>query len=287
MAQEQMRKAADLIKQGEKGQAGQILRGILRSDQKNAQAWWLLSLTQEDNDKAIRCLERALAIDPNHQNAKKSLAKRKGNQTFAEALPDYEPTAQKRKASEDEDYWNKLKAAPKKRASQRTWMERFGRSMMFRVVIFAIIAGGAAIYGLFLDSSVEDVNGNSPSDIALKYEEAYWVENYNVMVSLTCPGFESYTNEIWANTYTAQFDARPSDLSVDMGGIQVEELRRRPNEATIGFGGVVTWTAYGEAQRYDYDEEVAAQGGDVWIGHNLRRVDGAWMICDGPDVIYD
>lgn len=292
MAQDQIRRAAELIKQGEKGQAGQILRGVLRQDQNNAQGWWLLSLTQEDQDKAVRCLERVLSIDPNHAGAKKRLAKLRPQETIVDdALPDFEPVAasSRGKAKNDDAYWSKLSEAPKKRATQRTWVERTGRSLIVRFAFVIIIGIGAMIFGFVQNSTLRDSNGNTPTDVALLYERAYWLEDYEQMVDLTCPTFRSYTDELWQNSFSIQDGVRPADLTANFDDLRSRRIRLEPpispNEATVAFYGSVSYAAYGEAYFYDFDADIEAQGGEVWIGHNLKRVEGEWLICDGPDLI--
>lgn len=296
MAQEQMRRAAELIKRGEKRQAGQILRGILRQDQDNAQGWWLLSLTQEDRDKAIRCLERVLAIDPNHAGAKKRLAALRPEEVIVDdGLPSYVPaqdgagTASTAKSNNDDDYWAKLREAPKQRTKQRTWVDRIGRSLMIRFAFLVIFGIGAIVFAAVQDNTLQDINGNTPVDVAMRYEEAYWIEDYGVMVNLTCPSFISYTEELWQSSYTYANGKPPSDLSADMSDVRPRRIRLEPplvgNAATVSFTGSVTWRAFDEDHFYSYDDDITDQGGDVWIGHNLRRIDGEWLICDGPDVI--
>lgn len=71
--QDQLRQAASLIKSGDKAQARQIISTILKAEPNNADAWYLNAVLVEGRDSKIQALERALAINPAHEAARKAL----------------------------------------------------------------------------------------------------------------------------------------------------------------------------------------------------------------------
>lgn len=303
MATNPLQHAAQLLKAGEKGQASQVLRSLLREEPNNVDAWVLLSYTLDDREKAIKVMERAIGIDPSHERAQKRLQKLQSSVSAAPVAPVAPVTTNHSAASDDwfnsnpnasqsDDYWDKLQTGSEAKSKPRAngggilaliTANRF----TMRIALVIVILLGFGAYQLFLGGTLEDVNGNTPRDIIFAFEEAYWQEDLGVMRDLICPGHEAYVREIWSQTYTYGDGVRPSDLAADMSRVTMEELRRNPNEATYGFGGTVTWVAYGETLTYNYDEAIIEQGGDVWIGHHVKRIDGEWLICDGPDTIYD
>jgi hypothetical protein len=61
-------------KSGRKEEARQLLEAVLDADERNEQAWlWMSSVVDSDEERLI-CLENVLAINPNHEIARKGLA---------------------------------------------------------------------------------------------------------------------------------------------------------------------------------------------------------------------
>ena len=56
-----------MMKEGQKREAAQMVRGILKDDRDNAGAWWLMANLLEDEEKQVRALERVLKVNPDHQ----------------------------------------------------------------------------------------------------------------------------------------------------------------------------------------------------------------------------
>lgn len=75
-----LKQAADLFKKGERSQAVEILKEVIRSDPNNLNAWYGLALCLDDVEKKIFCLQRVLRLNPNHQKAKELLARLKDEQ---------------------------------------------------------------------------------------------------------------------------------------------------------------------------------------------------------------
>lgn len=71
---EKLQQAITLIKSGKKQDGQQILLQIIKSEPDNEQAWLWMSVVVSE-DKRRYCIEKALSINPNNQQAKQALAK--------------------------------------------------------------------------------------------------------------------------------------------------------------------------------------------------------------------
>ena len=72
---QQLQQAYQLIKTGQREQAGVILIAILKQDRDNADAWWLLANASNEPDKARQALENVLRIRPDDVRARQRLDK--------------------------------------------------------------------------------------------------------------------------------------------------------------------------------------------------------------------
>jgi ferric-dicitrate binding protein FerR (iron transport regulator) len=66
---ERLREAAQRIKAGEIAVAKALVASVLKENNRNAQAWYLAAYTYDDENRKVRALEQALAIDPQHDKA--------------------------------------------------------------------------------------------------------------------------------------------------------------------------------------------------------------------------
>ncbi|KAB2902680.1 MAG: hypothetical protein F9K27_16165, partial [Anaerolineae bacterium] len=72
-SKENIRKAYDLIKAGNKPSAVEILRPICKSEPANADAWWLLANALSEPRQIQMALQRLLQINPFHEQAQRKL----------------------------------------------------------------------------------------------------------------------------------------------------------------------------------------------------------------------
>ena len=70
---EKLQKAITAIKKGDKVTGKKLLIEVLRADHQNETAWLWMSTAVEGLDQRKECLEKALAINPDNQNARRSL----------------------------------------------------------------------------------------------------------------------------------------------------------------------------------------------------------------------
>jgi hypothetical protein len=73
MSMEQLQQVYQLIKDGNKREAIDILKPIVKNDPDNADAWWLMANAVTDPDYKRRALENVLRLRPNHVKAQTML----------------------------------------------------------------------------------------------------------------------------------------------------------------------------------------------------------------------
>jgi hypothetical protein len=73
-SESKLRQAAELIQGGHKDEARQLLRDILVADPNNLPAWELLSYATHNIKEETYCMERILALRPDHGRARQRLA---------------------------------------------------------------------------------------------------------------------------------------------------------------------------------------------------------------------
>ncbi len=71
--QQELRRAVELIKARQRPEAVQVLLPLLRADQQNVEAWWLLANAVDEARDKREALEKVLALRPDHDNARKML----------------------------------------------------------------------------------------------------------------------------------------------------------------------------------------------------------------------
>lgn len=70
MSRDELQRAYELIKAGEKDQADSILQNIVVEDPENVQAWWLLANASDNEARQRSALRQVLRLDPTHAQAR-------------------------------------------------------------------------------------------------------------------------------------------------------------------------------------------------------------------------
>ncbi len=70
--------AEQLIQEGKRREAFNVLSEFVKRDPSSVQAWYLLSTLVGGDEKQLYCLDRALKLDPNHRQARERFAGIKG-----------------------------------------------------------------------------------------------------------------------------------------------------------------------------------------------------------------
>jgi tetratricopeptide (TPR) repeat protein len=75
-----LKRAVALIGEGEKEQAADLVAQALELDQNDADAWYMAGYLGDTEDEQLEAFERALALQPDHTRARRSLERLKANQ---------------------------------------------------------------------------------------------------------------------------------------------------------------------------------------------------------------
>ena len=102
-SKETLVKVINLIKQGDKKTAIPLLTALLKKEPELEQGWYLLGMALDGSEKKARAFNQVLKLNPNHEKAKKQLAKLEGEAPSPlpaapasppPIFPDPEPTPQ-------------------------------------------------------------------------------------------------------------------------------------------------------------------------------------------------
>ena len=85
MADEQLQKAYQFIKDGQKVRAEVILRPLVEADADNADAWWLLANAVYEPDEIRAALRQVLRLRPDHAKAQLMLQRTNSKHPPADA----------------------------------------------------------------------------------------------------------------------------------------------------------------------------------------------------------
>lgn len=124
MAEKELREAYALMKQGDKQQATRIVQAVLKQDNKNSAAWWLLANLFEDPSKQERAAQRVLSLNPDHPGAQKLLASLRGEAVSVTTQKSKKDKPEKPKVDphapihEQEFDWSKIEARDTKKENR-------------------------------------------------------------------------------------------------------------------------------------------------------------------------
>ncbi|MFZ6030295.1 MAG: hypothetical protein ACOYYS_21485 [Chloroflexota bacterium] len=96
----ELNRAADALRAGQKAKAQKLLNALLKSEPSNAQAWYLLSHAVDERSQQISALKRTLRLSPGHPQARARLAKLTGSSGSAAG-----PAAPSRPAASSAPGW--------------------------------------------------------------------------------------------------------------------------------------------------------------------------------------
>lgn len=77
MISSEVAQAYDLAKSGEKVKAQNLLISVVKSNDNNEEAWLLLAMLIEPQEKKLRCLQKVLQINPSNEKAKRAVTRLK------------------------------------------------------------------------------------------------------------------------------------------------------------------------------------------------------------------
>ncbi|HMR99189.1 MAG TPA: hypothetical protein PKE62_08025 [Anaerolineales bacterium] len=93
----ELQKAIQLVKEGNKIDGGRILAKLVKAEPNNEQAWLWLSTCVVPSEQKYFCLNKVLAINPNNSNALKALAQLDAQKVHRDTTELSEPQSDKMK----------------------------------------------------------------------------------------------------------------------------------------------------------------------------------------------
>jgi hypothetical protein len=288
MSENKLREAYTLMKEGNKSTAARLVQEVLHEDKGNSNAWWLFSHLLEDEEKTVKCLEKVLALNPEHAGARKKLASMRPEYAHLAAPSDTEKVKSKTD-QQSAAYWNKLneagKVKPTQVASGIGGMIWNGMGIRFKIFLFMLPF--MIVYAIFFNMRNQehyvDKNGNTPLNIAEKFYGAMYQEDIDALYALTCPARYEKIDELVAN-----FGGwNPADVAVDTSKIEFYVNNQQGEVAYVTVYGSVTIDYEQGASVFtiDLEEEAAAEGYDAY-GIFFKKTDDVWQVCN-PYYISD
>lgn len=150
MSQDQLKRAFQLIKQGDKDAAAPIVKDVLREDRNNADAWWLMAIIVDDTDKKIRGAKKVLSLRPDHTGATKMLQQLAPHELPAQDAEDFFAVSADGSKSLPDIGGN---SQPKRKQKQQSGSNNLVLMGLVGAVAIAVIAGVLAIISLFTGDS--------------------------------------------------------------------------------------------------------------------------------------
>jgi hypothetical protein len=269
MANRELQNAYKLMEQGQKKEAAALVREVLQKDKDDPNAWWLMSMLLEDEDKKVRALERVLSIKPDHQAARAKLVQlRPVRETGQNVMATQEMMSLDWSKLKDDPHPDKQKekAAPTDEQKIATYgMAALG---IFLVVIIATVA----VYAL-INSGL--LTGGKPEDAAIDFMVAALSLNYEALPELVCEQHRGDIDDFEDSLGLFTALAGDAQITVDASGLTAQLVERNGNSATVQINGIVTLNADGTPFPIDFNTVPEDQRRSLMV-----LEDGKWRVCE-------
>lgn len=290
MANEQLMKAFQLMKDGEKGQATVIVKGVLREDSKNANALWLMSHLLDDEDEKVKVLQNILSIEPHHDGARKRLEKLNSRKYKIQSALDFQSVSTAKEINIpglDSDYWDRLSQKPKHSPGKwEKWVRDGVRArirflavtgiMFFIVVIcfnivnllFPDFAAGSLIPAHMIDA-----NGDNPRDVAVEWLNASFVLNESSLEIIQEISCDREAQE-WADEFANSGGWGDETITIDYSDATFIGQVVSENEVTFRVSGIVFVSDRNRIQTGNI-EDILGETNLI----TLQLTDNRWFVC--------
>lgn len=270
MANRNLQNAYKLMEQGQKKEAAALVREELQTDKNNPDAWWLMSMLLEDEDKKVRALERVLSINPNHQAARAKLVQmRPDRQTGQNVM------ATQEMMNLD---WSKLKDDPhpdKRKEKEPTTDDH-------KVATYAMMAlGGFVLLVIVLVAALFVVNTIrnqrlAPDKTVKAYIDAQAALDFDRVRALTCQQYQSDVDiaEQAVNNLRQGF----ANMTIDVSGISATTTSETADAATVAVSGTMVISDGQNSQSFDIATLSDLVGDDANVSLILEN--NEWRICE-------
>ncbi len=268
-ANQQLRQAFALMKQGNRRESIAIVQNVLKQDRGNATAWWLLANLLEDHERKEKALERVLALDPNHKGARAMMEKLKP--------PVVSPFVSDGELPSDVDLSTpEGRIAPDKlvKSKYRDKEEKEIEVPLSIKIAFGLLT--LFVVGLIVVFGVLPIlRGEQPVDVMNEYFAALSDQNYDRLRELTCEK-DLYQIDVLEQQFSgmAPLLEEGQSLRFETSELRVDLIEQTDTEAFVSIGGTLTISA-GDALELSFDiDQFVATSGLPAEGANARLIYG-------------
>jgi hypothetical protein len=278
MAEEQLRKAYGLMKQGQTKESLAIVQSVLKEDKNNVAAWWMMTnLLSDDPQRQRKALEKTLALDPKHKLALQMQAKLDGV-----PAPKSSPQPKREDYNSTQEMmvdWGKLEArdAGKKtvdedKASNVTKMVNY--MMIGFVLLIVVVIGGLWAFNTYQSSVI-----NTPQAKILAFYNSVLRGDTAAARAIVCPDAQAAFDSL-APIITQGSDAlkaqmgEGASITYDFSGLTADVVTQDATSATVRVAGQISLSAPQLAEPLTHTVEATDANLD-----ELRLENGVWCVA--------
>ena len=270
-----LQSAYKLMEQGQKKEAAALVREVLAQDKNNANAWWLMALLLEDEDKKVRAIERVLSINPDHQAARAKINElRSERQTGQNMMATQEMINLDWSKLKDDPHPDKRK--PKEVVDKDQKVATYAMMMLGGFILLVIVIAG----GLFVMDYLNQPE-LSPEETTYAYLNAFGSFDFDRITALTCEQFRGETEAARREFEGLIRGMDTEGLLFDFSAITASITSQTDTAATVQIGGEFTIAVTGVEMTFDINELSDIVGDDTSI--SLLLENNEWRVCESPN----
>jgi tetratricopeptide (TPR) repeat protein len=279
MAEEQLRKALALMKQGDRKQALQIAQAVIKQDRNNINAWWLTAnLFSDQPERQKKALEKVLAINPLHKGALKMMEVLESGEKVG-----YQPKAERQKAKPSEQVvttqeiefdWSRLEAkdAANKKKGDAIPEHHATRIANFAILGFALVIV-AVIVMFVVVPTIQDIITPPPDKVVINFYKTFFVGDFDTARELVCADqLTKYERAV------GLFSSVMEDTQWEFSDLAAEIKEQTADTASVKVSGSVTIKTNGESETLSL-AKLAEQSNDDTL-ESLRYENDKWCIAE-------
>lgn len=278
-----LKQAITLAKEGKRQEAGRVVRAVLKQDPNNIDAWWMMANLLEDRDKALKCVEKVLEINPNHRPARKKLQELRPERGSADMRTTQEIMASDAFGTDEpiDLDWSKLRDDPANAPEPKRSEEQDLRIVTFSLLGIAGLIAFAVLLAFWLYLTE---NPNPPPDVvAERITTAVIQRDADRLSANVCDEYrEDYIAQI--NAFESEMETVLQDegLTIPLSSIAFDTSGLDYRVTELGFRQATVETT-GELVISINNFSVPINMSDLNDVSNttdLRVQNGAWVYCD-------
>jgi hypothetical protein len=275
MADRRLRSAFDLMTQGNKRDAAQLVREVLKDDRNNVDAWWMMAQLLEDEEKKVRALERVLDIKPDHKPAREKLRELRPERQTSQLGADIMTTQEV--VSLD---WSKLgdntQPDSDKKKNPTPDDHRIATYGMLAVGGFIVIVVIAVLVQMALSGAFSP--RIAPDEALIAYLDASGKFEFDRISELTCQQHRADVESIrqeFEPIIQAAGDA--FEASVDLSGVSATVAEQTDTTANVFVSGKMIISSSVNSETIDFNTLPDADRTAAFV-----LEDGQWRFCEAP-----